>query len=253
MFQRLALLLLLSSLLVLGACDSRREQEPAPAGPPPTKVAAAADQAPANDAATEPSAATKGASPVPPSPPIREDFEGAPRLSLFARVGAFRPEDDDRRGQAFWRTYIDHAQRTSGPVAGVGRGGGRAWAIRSIKGLDSVGFFSPIAVQPKTTYRVQFAFKGPLPEGASAGVGILEFDQFLWIGDQFSASQSREHRTGTDSGLRLGEGGDWQEHSFTFTTAAATHMIHLVLFRDGPSAKKPVLFDDLSIIPVPAG
>lgn len=191
--------------------------------------------------------------PSPPTPPVRETFDGQPQLSLFPRAGAFRPEDEDSEGLAYWKTFLDHLLKTSGVMGGAGKESSRAWAIRSIKGIDSVAFFSPLAVEPKTEYQVDFSFKGELPEKGEAGIGILEFDEFLWIGDQFTESLARTHLTGSREGIRLSGPRDWEDHSFTFTTAETTRMIHLILFREGEANRKPVLFDDISIVRVGGG
>jgi len=186
--------------------------------------------------------------PLPPAPPLSETFDAAPQLSLFPRVSAFRPEDDDKEGLSYWGTFIDHLLRTSGVAEKSGRDGSRSWAIRSLKGVDSIAFFSPLEVKPQTTYRVSFALKGELPEAASAGIGILEFDEFLWLGEQYPESLLRQHQTGALEGVRLQGKQQWQEHSFTFTTSPKTRMIHLVLFREGAEDRKhPVLFDDIRI------
>lgn len=222
------LLLLTLCLPLLAGCESRKE-EPAP--PPQAEV---------RPEPAEP--------PPPPAPPIIETFDGEPQLSLFPRAGAFRPEDDDSEGLSYWKTFLDHLLKTSGIAAGAGRDGSRAWSVRSIKGLDSVAFFSPLAVEPETAYRVSFFLKGELPEKGEAGIGVLEFDEFLWIGDQFTETMAREHQSGSHEGIRLtGTREDWQEHAFTFTTSAQTGMIHLILFREGEAMRKPVLFDDIRI------
>lgn len=190
--------------------------------------------------------------PPPPKPPMLETFDGEPQLSLFPRVGAFRPEDGDQEGSSFWLTYIDHLLRTSGAIDGAGRSGGRAWALRSLSGIDSVAFFSPLAVEPLTTYRVRFAFRGELPQGGSAGVGILEFDNFLWIGEQFPQTLQQKHQTGAHPGISLQGGNiDWAEQGFQFTTSAHTRMVHLILFRDGAADRQhSVFFDDIAIEPL---
>lgn len=191
---------------------------------------------------------------APPAPPLRETFDGEPRLSLFPRVSAFRPEDGDTEGLSYWGTFIDHLIRTSGLVEKAGRGGSRAWAVRSIKGIDSVAFFSPLAVKPQTAYRVSFALKCELPKEATAGVGVIEFDEFLWIGEQYPESLLRQHQTGAREGVRLKGKEEWKEHSFTFTTSPKTRMVHLILFRDGAEDRKhPVLFDDIRIEETGAG
>jgi hypothetical protein len=225
-------LLLLLLPLALSACEERR------AAPLPEATGTAA-------VAAEPEL-------PPPTPPMLENFDGEPQLSLFPRVGAFRPEDDDEEGGAFWLTYIDHLLRTSGAIQGAGLEGGRCWALRSLSGIDSVAFFSPLAVQPRTTYQVRFAFRGKLPPGGTAGIGIMEFDRFLWIGEQFPQSLQRQHQTGAHPGLSLSGSSDWAEHQFDFTTSGQTRMVHLLLFRDGAADRQhAVYFDDIVIEPLP--
>jgi hypothetical protein len=238
----LACLLLL--LLAVAGCQ-RDESSPPATSPVPVAQ-------PVTPATEEPSAAaTPGKEePAPPKPPLAETFDGEPQLSLFVRVGAYRPEEGDEQGTGYWRTYVDHLLRTCGVAEKAGRRESRGWLLRSIKGVDSVGFFSPLAVEPGAGYRVSFAFKGDLPKGASAGIGVLEFDEFLWIGDQFTQSQVKQHQTGAHEGLRLTGKQEWKEHAFTFTTSPRTRMIHLVLFRDGTEERKqPVHFDDIRIEP----
>ncbi len=223
----LRILTLLTLLTLLAGCDSRRES-------------------PADEPATAPVA---GEEPAPPAPPVVETFDGEPQLSLFPRVGGFRPEDGDSQEIGIWNTYRDHLLRTSGVVPGGDEGKGRAWSIRGIKGLESVGFFAPLGVEPQRSYRLSFRFRGELPEGGSAGIGILEFDRFLWIGGQFTEAMIREHQTGSQAGVSLTGHSDWTERTLTFTTSPRTRMIHLVLFRDGITDRQPVLFDDIAIEP----
>jgi hypothetical protein len=208
------------------------------------------EKKPASGDAPRPQVAGEAGKQVPPAPPLRETFDGEPQLSLFPRVAGYRPEDADREGLAYWNTFIEHLVQVSGPVSGAGRDGSRAWSIRSLEGLDSIGFFSPLAVEPGRSYRVTFLFRGDLPQGATAGIGVLEFDQFLWIGDQFTETMLKEHQTGASEGVRLSGSQGWAEHAFTFTVSPRTRMIHLVLFRDGTGDRKqPVLFDDIRIEP----
>lgn len=183
---------------------------------------------------------------APPAPPVLETFDGEPRLSLFPRVGAFRPEDEDDVALPFWRTYIDHLTRISGVVqlpAPVGRG--RVFAIRSLDGLDSAGFFSPLAVEPETVYEVSSLVKADLPTGASAGLGILEFDDFVWLSEQFPRSLAEKRQVGAREGIRLEGTSGWRQVGFRFTTGPRTRMVHLIIFREGPESREPVLVDDI--------
>lgn len=200
----------------------------------------------------EPLSAAPAAAPVttaegeqpPPAPPLREDFEGEPVLSLFPRVGAYCPEEDDREGLAFWLTYIDHLVRISGPVKGQD---GIGFAIRGIRTIDSVGFFSPLAVKPDSTYRVSFRAWTDLPAGGSAGAGILEFDEFLWVPGQYPKSLSDKHFQRGQDGVRLTGRHGGTSQSFSFRTGPKTRMIHLVFFREGTSEREPLVIDDIEI------
>ena len=184
---------------------------------------------------------------TPPAPPVIETFDGEPQISLFPRVGGFRPENDDSEGLGIWNAYLDHLLRTSGVASRGEEKDGRAWSLRGIKGLESVGFFAPLGVEPQQSYTLTFSYKGELPEGGSAGIGILEFNEFLWIGEQYSESLSREHQTGSHNGVRLPGSSEWSKQTLTFTTSPGTRMIHLVLFRDGETDRRPVFFDDIAI------
>jgi len=115
-----------------------------------------------------------------------------------------------------------------------------------------VGFFSPLAGEPGTRYRVRFAFKGRVPTPGRTGISVTEYHRFLWIDEQFTRSLSEAHRTGIRQGIRLRGSSDWTEQEFSFTTSARTRMIHLVLFREGPDSRSPVLFDDITVEPAPA-
>lgn len=184
----------------------------------------------------------------PPTPPLFENFQATPQISLFPRAGAFHPEAEDEKGIQFWRTYIDHLTRTSGPTQiGTEAEPNIAFGFRAIKGLDSVGVFSPIAVSPETTYEVKALLSCNLTEGATAGIGVLEFKKFLWIGEQFSETMAKEHQVGTQQGIKLKGNVEKQSQSFTFTTGPRTKMIHLVFFRDGVQDRNPVLIDDIEI------
>jgi hypothetical protein len=186
-------------------------------------------------------------SPLPPAPPIRENFDGRPQLSLFPRLGDFRPEEDDRERLPYWRNYLLHLQKISGVTAPDSATGNRVFSFRNIKGLAAVGYFSPLKVSAGTTYRVAFKIKAELPEGGSAGVGIIEFDRFLWLAEQYPQSLDDQHRTGVHAGFKLSASSDWIERSFTFTTGPDSGMIHLTLFREGAANRQPVLLDDISI------
>ena len=180
----------------------------------------------------------------PPKPPIFEDFQGAPKLSLFPRAGDFRPADDSDR-LPYWNTFIEHLIKVTG-VAEDQTSGSRGWTFRSIKTIDSVGFFSPLAVEPQSTYQVSFRLTTELPEGASAGIGILEFNEFLWISSQYTEELLNKHYRGVDEGKRV-TGTTSDTHSFTFTTGPETHMIHVVLFREGAHDRNSLMFDDIEI------
>lgn len=186
--------------------------------------------------------------PTPPGVPVTETFEREPQLSLFARVASFRPADDDSEGLGFWTTYIDHIQRTSGMRPKSGRDNSNGWTIHGIKGLSSVAFFAPLAVKPTTRYHVSFDFKGELPKGASAGIGVLEFKEFLWIGEQFTEELSKKYQSGAFPGITVKNKNDWQSYSFDFTTSPQAGMVHLILYRDGNmDREKPVFFDNIAM------
>jgi len=182
----------------------------------------------------------------PPRPPILEDFQGSPKLSLFPRVGDFRPEDDSD-GLPYWNTFIEHLVKVTG-VAEDQETGRRGWVFRSIKSIDSVGYFSPLSVEPQTSYQVNFTLSAELGEGASAGLGILEFNKFLWIAHQYTEETFMQHYRGIHEGKRL-TGTSTGEHSFYFTTGPETRMIHIVLFREGTHDRNSLMFDDIRIEP----
>lgn len=229
-------LLLLAACLLLSACQSQKEEKPAISTPETEKVTVAI---------TTETEKADVESQEPPTPPLLENFQATPQLSLFPRAGAFRPEDDDEKGLQFWRTFIDHLIRTSGPVKTAEDN--IAFGFRAIKGLDSVGVFSPIAVKPNTSYEVSTEFTCDLSEGATAGIGLLEFDEFMWIGEQYSESMANEHQIGSQQGISLSGKVETQKQTFTFITSPKTTMIHLVFFRDGIQDRNPILIDNIEI------
>lgn len=186
---------------------------------------------------------------TPPTPPLTETFETTPQLSLFPRAGDVRPEETEERFP-YWKTFIEHIVKTAGPAKIDRETGKTSWALRGIKTIDSVGYFSPLAVLPGTHYQVSVQIKSDLAEGASAGVGILEFSEFLWIGNQFTEAELNMYVTGSQEGVRLTGTREWEEQTFSFATGPQTNMIHLILFREGEHDRNPVLFDDISITPL---
>jgi hypothetical protein len=180
----------------------------------------------------------------PPKPPIFEDFQGEPKLSLFPWAGEFRPADESDR-LPYWSTFIEHLIKVT-RVAEEQSSGNRGWTFRSINTIDSVGFFSPLAVEPQSTYHVSFELTTELPEGASAGVGILEFNQFLWVPSQYTEELHNNHYRGVYEGIRV-TGTTSDSHSFTFTTGPETHMIQVVLIREGTHDRNSLMFDDIEI------
>lgn len=221
---------ILISLSMLTGC----EQPPLPAAAPPPKAAAA-------PAVSDPQ--------KPPSPPLHEDFETAPRLSLFPRIGDYRPAEEESERLAYWKTFLLHLTKTSGlhQIPSPQQQAGRVFALRSVAGLDSLGYFSPLEVLPQRSYQVSLQVKTELPADGIFGVGILEFDRFLWVGEQYTQSLVEEHQTGAQQGLELRGEHPWQNHQFRFTTGAKTGMVHLVFYREGASDRRPVLFDDIRI------
>jgi hypothetical protein len=180
----------------------------------------------------------------PPSPPLFEDFQGEPQLTLFPRAGNFRPADDSDR-LPYWNTFIEHLIKVTGVVEEQSSGK-RGWTFRSINTIDSVGFFSPLGVEPLAEYQVSFKITADLAEGASAGIGILEFNEFLWVPAQYTEEMYIKHFRGSQDGQRLTGKADG-EHTFTFTTGPETKMIHIVLFREGTHDRNAVMFDDINI------
>ena len=166
-------LTLAATALILVGCQEQQ--------PPSAEEAITAET---QTSSTEEAPATTEGSPPPPTedrppptPPLKEDFQGEPRISLFPRVGDFQPPLDDET-HSYWRTFIEHLVKITRVVENKGDGN-RGWAFRSIDSIDSVGYYAPVAVEPETDYQVTFEMTADLPEGASAGVGILEFDEFF--------------------------------------------------------------------------
>ncbi len=239
--RHLLCLILCFSLL---ACQAQTEEKPVAVSPEKA-------QSQPTGAAAAPAEGNSETAPVPPAPPLKEDFQGRPQMSLFPRVGAYRPELADEQELQIWSTFIDHLVRTSGPLKPGGEDDPNiAFSFRAIKGIDSIGYFSPIAVEPGTEYRVSADLTTDLAEGASAGIGILEFNEFKWIGEQYPESLATVTQTGTQQLAKL-TGQHTGEHlSTNVTTGRQTRMIHLLFFRDGTHDRNPVIIDNLEITPV---
>lgn len=227
----LTLMILLAAGLALGGCEKSQQQPEAP-------TVAEADKSPAEPA------------PQPPAPPIFEDFEGKPQLSLFLRLGDYRPAPDDTEQMQYWATFSDHLKRISGVYTKAGTDDGQGLLLRSLEGVESSGFFSPLAVTPDTSYRVSFDISGELAQGEATGVGVIEFDEFLWIPEQYNQSLTEEHQTGLHMGVKIDAeelGMEWSHHEFTFTTTPRAGMVHLVFYREGASERTPVRIDNIRI------
>ena len=188
--------------------------------------------------------ATEAADKQPPRPPLRENFQGEPQLSFFPRVGDFQPPRDSER-YPDWHTGINQLVQVTG-VAENAADGSRGWVFRSIDFIDSLGYFAPVAVEPGRIYQVRFKLIADLPAGASAGMKVLEFDKFLWVGEQYTEEIYNRHFRGGHEGRRLaGKGHGIQ--AFAFSTGPDTRMIHLVMFRDGTHDDNSLMFDDIEI------
>ena len=187
--------------------------------------------------------------PEPPSPPLFESFDSEPRLSLFPRVARFRPESDHPEEFAVWSQLIDHLSRLGGARPGTGTAGSTGFSVRALQELESVGFFSPLEVEPSTKYTLEFDIRGVLPEGGKAGAGILEFEQFRWIPAQYTETEMKE---GFLRDLQLAEfaGAEtWRHYKLSFETSPLTGMIHIVFYREGTTNRDSLYFDNISITP----
>ena len=240
---RCVLIFFLCLSLILPTIGCQKETEP------PQPAAPASAPSPSAGETTPPYADSTN-QPPPPSPPIKENFDGEPKLSLFPRVGDFAPEEDEKEKLGYWVTFIDHLVRISGPVK---KEKGRAFAIRGIKTIDSIGFFAPLAVEPDREYRVSYRIWCKLPKGVVTGIGYQEYSQFLWIGEQYSKSISQKYFRGAREGLRLSGKQEGKTQQFTFRSGPETRMVHLIFFLDGEPDREPVIIDDIEVVPVAGG
>jgi len=232
-------------LCLLSGCD---QPEAPPQPPAETAVSApsAATEAPqtSTPAAVDDQAA---ANPAPPAPPVDETFEAQPQLTLLPRVGSYRPEEGQAEQLGFWRTFMEHLTRTSGVAASDPDPPNKAFAMRGVSGTESSGFFSPLAVKADQRYRLSFKSRGELSADEQAGVGLLEFDRFLWLPGQYPESLTLEHQVNRQQLLSLQSSKSWQHHELEFTTGPKTGMIHLVFYRDGKVNREPLWLDDSRI------
>jgi len=239
---RPALTLLLGcGLLALTACDS----PPAPPASTTKPVATAAKESLA--APEQPTGDSE--QPRPPAPPLNENFDGDPQLSIFPRVGEVRPDPADSQQTGIWAAYIDHLLRTSAIAPGEGGSKDRALTFKGFQGVESLGFFAPLAVKPATRYTISFDCRGDLAEGVNAGIGVMEYREFLWIGEQFTRSENEKYLVGRQEGARAQGSKTMQNYQFSFQTGNETRMIHIVLYLDGMNGNNPVFFDNIRIEP----
>ena len=233
----------LAGLAVLACLAGCREEAPQTATHSRQEanrpVAAAKASAP-TQAAGQAEAADK----QPPRPPLRETFQEEPKLSFFPRIGDFQPPRDSQR-HPDWRSHINQLVKVTG-VAENAADGSRGWVFRSLNAIDSLGYFAPVAVEPGRIYQVTFKLIADLPAGATAGISVLEFDEFLWIGEQYTEETYSRHFRGVHEGRRLtGKGHGIQ--AFAFSTGPETRMVHLVMFREGTHDDNSLMFDDIEI------
>lgn len=228
--RRLCALALAAALLGAPACRFSEQESPSPAAPAQ------------RSGQVEPSVELQ-----PPTPPLRESFEAPPQISLFPWIGDFQPEPDDTTRRGYWKAYREHLFRTSGPVVTDPQSRNTAFSFRALKGVDSLGVFSPLAVEPGHSYAISLRIKTGLPEGATAGLGISEFSQFLWIPEQYTQETARNHFLGAQEMFRLGKTAGWETRQLRFTAGPRTRMIHLVFFREGPADRSAVFLDDISV------
>lgn len=218
--KRQPLLLFITALLLFG-CDSASEK------PPVLPSAVQAEQ--------------------PYTLLISEDFDHEPQLSFFPRLGLYRPEDNDTKILPFWKTYIQHIEKTSGVVEGFGKDGSRILGLRSINEAPTLGMFAPLEVEPQADYQISFSYRSELPEGARAGLRIYEFDTYLAEGLQFTMSQLEKHLVDLKSeGVITGQH-EWETLTLDFKAGDETRMAHLYFFREGTHDRLPVLIDDIII------
>lgn len=244
MRPHVTVMLFLLLCLSLCACRSEKEGPASPAVVSPQQNSSPPSAMPASNAGTP----TPSNEPTPPGIPVTETFDREPQLNLFPRVAAYRPADDDSKGLSFWNSYLEHVLRTSGMRPGSGRNRSNGWVLHGISGLDSISFFAPLKVNPSAHYKVTFDFKGEIPKGGSAGIGVLEFKEFLWVDEQFTEAMCKEFQTGAYPGKMIQTGGEWKTYTFDFTVSPQAGMIHLIFYRDGVMQReKPVVFDNISV------
>ncbi len=237
------------TLFISTGCQEETPQpdkaQPKPVQSSDSHTTVVTDQGPTIPAAeSEPQEQLEVSKQESPRPPIFEDFQGVPQLTLFPRVGDFRPAENSDQ-LPYWNTFIEHLIKVTG-IAEDQTTDNRKWVFRSINSIDSVGFFSPLRVEPQTSYKISFDLAAELEEGASAGIGILEFNQFLWIPSQYTEEIFKAHFRGSVEGKRL-SGTITGTHTFTFTSGPETRMIHIVLFREGKHDRNSVMFDNIGI------
>ena len=171
-------------------------------------------------------------------------MKGHTSRSFFPRIGDFQPPRDSQR-HSDWRSHINQLIKVT-RVAENAADGSRGWVFRSLKAIDSLGYFAPVAVEPGRIYQVTFKLIADLPAGASAGIRVLEFDDFLWTGEQYTEETYSRHFRGVHEGRRLtGKGHGIQ--AFAFSTGPETRMVHLVMFREGTHDDNSLMFDDIEI------
>jgi hypothetical protein len=250
--------LLISAVLMFALClvVGCEAEAPGTGGKPVVTERSQSDSRPVNSGSdrqialaeeTTPEARPSQARPTdrtPPGPPLLENFQAAPQLRLFPWVGDFRPAIADGQ-QTRWQTLIKQLIRGTS-IAEDQATGSRAWVFSGIEGNSSSGYFAPLRVEPQTTYQVSFKLTADLQKDSTVGIRIIEFDEFLWIGEQYTEEQYKAHYQGDHKGKCL-TGKAKGQQSIIFTTGADTHMIHLVLFQKETTAGDRIMFDDIQV------
>jgi hypothetical protein len=119
--------------------------------------------------------------------------------------------------------------------------------INGIKGLSSVGYSTPIIVEPSRNYRVEFWMKSGMGNDEEGGVGYLEYDTLIPTRQQLTQVENARHIVGGEDSVRIkGEHG-WKKFTFDFTTGPESEMVHVFFYREGDPGPGPLIFDDISI------
>jgi spermidine synthase len=177
---------------------------------------------------------------------IKLDFEVPTSVPFFPQLEGVKPEEN-KIELAYYNAYMEYFNRITGAIKGQGREGGTGLVLRGIGDGSAVALAARFAVNPSTSYNLDFWLKDEAGTNTYSGVGILEYDKTLPTDEEMTQKFSDEHLI--DGTLLFQSSGqpEWTRHIINYRTSPRTLMVHLVFNRMGGDEIAPIVFDDIVI------